>query len=261
MLAREIGFHNINIDLISSLPGQSVKDWEATLERVIDFSPEHISAYSLIIEEGTPFYEKYGQDADFSKELPDEETDRFIYKRTKEVLEKHGYLRYEISNYAKPGYECKHNSSYWTRDEYLGLGLGAASLIKETRFHNTSDLTKYLKECLAYQENSNNWSCNNKQVKRVDTLLKDFIGIREEIEKLNLKQQMEEFMFLGLRMCKGIRLQIFEQKFHQNIDDIYGNEIKKLEEQKLIVKGQDNISLTEHGIDVSNYVFLQFIKD
>ena len=132
-LARAEGFRNINIDLMSAIPGQSLEDWEESLRNVAELDPEHISAYSLIIEEGTPFYEKYGEGR-HAEELPDEETERKMYWRTKEILDSYGYERYEISNYAKPGYACRHNLGYWDRTEYLGIGTGAASLIDNSRF-------------------------------------------------------------------------------------------------------------------------------
>ncbi|HCA69983.1 MAG TPA: coproporphyrinogen III oxidase, partial [Lachnospiraceae bacterium] len=144
-LAREAGFHNINIDLMSSLPGQTVQTWENSLRTVTALKPEHISAYSLIIEEGTPFYERYGKGALHQGELPEEETDRLLYHRTKELLEESGYHRYEISNYARAGYECRHNSSYWIGTEYLGLGLGASSLFGGARFHNGNDIREYIR--------------------------------------------------------------------------------------------------------------------
>ena len=132
-LARAEGFGNINIDLMSAIPGQSLADWEESLRTVAELDPEHISAYSLIIEEGTPFYEEYGEGR-HAEELPDEETERKMYWRTKEILASYGYERYEISNYAKSGYACRHNLGYWDRTEYLGIGTGAASLIDNSRF-------------------------------------------------------------------------------------------------------------------------------
>lgn len=130
-LARGLGFSNINIDLMSGIPGQTERSWEETLREIIRLAPEHISAYSLIIEEGTPFWQMYGEDR---SGLPDEETDRSMYRRTKELLQKAGYERYEISNYAKPGYACRHNLGYWERTEYLGFGRGASSFLNECRW-------------------------------------------------------------------------------------------------------------------------------
>ena len=155
LLARELGFDNINIDLISSLPGQSIKSWENTLLTVAKLNPEHISAYSLIIEEGTPFYDLYGPEGIYKDRLMSEEDDRIIYKMTKEILSSCGYNRYEISNYAKPGYICRHNMAYWEGESYLGIGLGSASYIDHTRFNNTGSLIEYLNinELIGYKHN------------------------------------------------------------------------------------------------------------
>ena len=138
-LARECGFNNINVDLISAIPNQNMESWEKSLKKIICLNPEHISAYSLIIEEGTPFFEMYGEDSEREKELPDEEEERAIYHRTEELLNEAGYHRYEISNYAKEGKECQHNLGYWERKNYLGIGLGASSLMNNVIFKNTED--------------------------------------------------------------------------------------------------------------------------
>lgn len=231
-LARECGFENINIDLMSGLPGQNLKDWENTLQKVIQFHPEHISAYSLIIEEGTPFYIQYGQRGE---SILSEETDREIYQATKEVLMSAGYERYEISNYAKIGKECIHNLGYWKRTPYIGMGLGASSLWKETRYVNIENIEEYLKN-----ENSEKifW---------------------KESETLTKEQQMEEFMFLGLRMSQGVDLREFYQKFAVPIEKIYGEIINKLVDQSLIIQQKDRIFLTDYGMDISNYVFQHFL--
>lgn len=242
-LVRHIGFHNINIDLISAIPGQTAESWESTLRTVAELEPEHISAYSLIIEEGTPFYAQYGdgniRDVSFPP-LPDEDEDREIYQRTAAVLNEYGYHRYEISNYAREGYECRHNLGYWERKEYLGLGLGASSLIQECRFHNTADLGKYMQ---VYGD------AGNETEKPV----------LEEMEKLSAEDQMEEFMFLGLRRMAGISAADFRAAFGRDIMEIYGEKLIKLEKQGLITNSGDRIRLTERGIDISNYVFSEFI--
>jgi oxygen-independent coproporphyrinogen-3 oxidase len=198
-MARTAGFENINIDLMSSLPGQSPESWRRTLKRVVDLEPEHISAYSLIIEEGTPFYDLYEEDVlrrergETSILLPTEEEERQMYYDTKEILETYGYHRYEISNYAKTGYECRHNCGYWKRVNYRGYGLGASSLLDNVRFKNTSDLQKYLN--------------------------REFL--REEEEILTDREQMAEFMFLGLRLMEGISRHEFEETFGRPYDAVY----------------------------------------
>ena len=252
--ARRAGFDNLNIDLMSALPGQSPETWMDTLRRVAALEPEHISAYSLIIEEGTPFYDMYGETS-----LPTEEEDRLMYAQTKEYLAGLGYERYEFSNYARPGYACRHNSSYWKRTDYVGFGLGSASLCQNVRWSNTSDLQEYLR----FAERSG-----------FDTPLKT------NVNHLTIQEQMEEFMFLGLRMTEGVSDNEFRECFGKSIDQVYGNVIKKLEKEQLIVKEVISVSgsqkkegtlsktapaadirlrLTDFGVDVSNYALAEFL--
>ena len=254
-LARRAGFDNINVDLISAIPGQTCFSWENTLRTVAELGPEHISAYSLIIEEGTPFYERYGKGGGFPP-LPGEEEERAIYERTADLLEEYGYHRYEISNYAKDGYECRHNLGYWERKEYLGLGLGASSLIRECRFHNTADMEKYM---LVYGDagQEKGTEKNKTCVRRPET---DGQGsVTEEMERLSAEEQMEEFMFLGLRKMAGISCDDFQTAFGRDIRDIYGEKLTKLEKQGLIRSSGGRVRLTERGIDISNYVFSEFL--
>lgn len=247
-IVREAGFDNVNIDLISAIPGQTLESWEKTLRTAAGLAPEHLSAYSLIIEEGTPFYKMYGEESgtagaeDASNRqlpLPDEDTEREIYKITEQILNRYGYHRYEISNYAKEGYECRHNLGYWERKEYLGLGLGASSLVNEQRFRNTADMERYLK--LFGTDGSKAGE------------------VYEETEVLSAQEQMEEFMFLGLRKMKGISGAEFEKSFGRTLDEVYGDTIDRLQSQGLIERAGDELRLTERGIDVSNYVFAEFL--
>lgn len=236
-LVRKMGFDNVNVDIMSALPGQTVSDWEYTLKEILKLRPEHISAYSLIIEEGTPFYQNYAADEQRREEgeeplfLPSEETERAMYQLTGEMLLEKGYERYEISNYAKKGKECRHNIGYWTRKNYLGLGLGSASLVENVRFSNTSDLKEYLEE---------NFEPQDKEI-------------------LGRKEQMEEFAFLGLRMMKGISRGRFEELFGVEIEAVYGEVIRKMTAQGLLEQQAGNIFLTEEGISVSNYVMSEFL--
>lgn len=230
-LARSIGYDNINIDLISGLVDQSIKDWEKILRKVTNLNPEHISAYSLIIEEGTPLYNKYYQHE------PDEEEDRLIYRKTKEILQAKGYTRYEISNYAKKGYESKHNNLYWKRIPYLGIGLGSSSLINNTRFRNEQDIVKYIKKS------------------------KNHDLLHQDIKRLSKKEAMEEFMFLGLRIIEGIKKSQFKEEFAVSIEDIYGNIIEQSIKEGVIGENVDKIFLTDYGLDVSNYVLARFLLD
>ena len=235
--AREAGFDNISMDLISALPGQSLNDYMENVEAILALQPEHISSYSLIVEEGTPFYELYGEGKEKEADLPEEEVDRAMYAYTKSRLSEAGYERYEISNYAKPGYESRHNSSYWTSVEYLGVGLGASSLFTNARYHNETELLTYIEEVEAGQD------------------------VRREIERLVLEEQMEEFMILGLRCMCGVSRTEFQRRFGKPIETVYGSALKKLEKQELIMIDGDFVALTELGIDVSNQVFVEFIPE
>lgn len=258
-LARELGFRNINVDLMSALPGQTVASWEKTLCTVADLEPEHISAYSLIIEEGTDFYDRYRTEAPYAKELPDEETDRQIYYRTKQILEHYQYHRYEISNYAREGLECRHNNSYWVGTDYLGFGLGASSLLDGARFSNIHDIKKYINRLSEYQLNS-------KEHIRIGTMELSEISmgnslpeLRIEYKKLTREEQIEEFMFLGLRRCEGVRKEAFLDRFGESIEVFYGNELTELERKQVIEQVGDWIRLTDYGIDVSNIVLSEFL--
>lgn len=238
---RMAGFTNVSIDLMSALPGQTMETWEKTLKKVVMLRPEHISAYSLIIEENTPFFDRYGEDSSGNGEyppLPDEDTERQMYWFTQEYLQKHGYVHYEISNYGRPGFSCRHNLGYWNGTEYLGLGLGASSYVNHHRFHNEADLDRYLE--LDFQKAWEN-------------------GLYQDIEHLSPEARMEEFMFLGLRMMEGVSGSDFVKLFGQNMWNIYGDVIEKLEKEGLIKVRQPRIWLTERGIDVSNYVMAQFL--
>lgn len=256
-MARALGFSNINVDLMSALPGQTLSTWEDTLCKIVDLNPEHISAYSLIIEEGTKFYEKYGEGREGSKVLPDEDTDRLIYHRTKDLLKESGYYRYEISNYAKIGHECAHNISYWVGTEYLGMGLGASSLINGARITKMHDIKKYIQLCNSYNpayEVRNNLDKDNATKEVFDP-----IGIVEDMEVQTMEDRMEEFMYLGLRMCKGISKSTFSQRFHRSIESVYGKKIEKFKAEKLLIEEGDFLRLSEYGIDISNSILYEFL--
>jgi oxygen-independent coproporphyrinogen-3 oxidase len=236
-LARNCGFTNINVDLMSALPKQTLASYEETLNKVIALQPEHISSYSLIIEEGTKFWAFYGDEGTRLKDLPSVELDRSMYEKSKLILEDAGYFRYEISNYAKPSYECRHNIGYWKRTEYLGFGLGASSLYQNQRFTNTSELRDYIDKIT---ENQNCWC---------------------DIQSLSVKEAMEEFMFLGLRLCEGVSKHQFFDQFQRNLDEIYGEVLDKLRKENLIMEDGDKIKLTDYGVDVSNVVLAEFLLE
>lgn len=234
--ARRAGFENINIDLMSAIPTQTFESYVNTLSRIIELKPEHISAYSLIIEEGTSFYEKYYKDDEFEKLLPDEDTERKMYHYTKEYLIKNGYSRYEISNYAKEGYECRHNLKYWNRDDYYGFGVAAASLVRNVRYLNTADREDYIEKS------------------------GDISKIRIEENKLSINEQMEEFMFLGLRRTDGIDMEEFKNNFGKNLYEVYGDVVAKHIENKLLLNEDGRLFLTDRGMDISNYIMSDFLQ-
>lgn len=349
--ARMAGFTNINVDLMSAVPGQTVDSWKNTLKKIIMLKPEHISAYSLIIEEGTPFGEHYGceeerkqrekqerreamlcreadcgvkmdhaaeadrvvetdhaAEADCGVEtdhavesdrvvegnhraesdrvaegnhgaesghvveerieagsqgpiigdfwhgrdskkpdplyqwppLVDEEEERRMYHLTKTLLAEAGYQRYEISNYAKPGQECRHNIGYWTGVEYLGFGLGASSYVNGCRFSNVEDMKTY---------------------QNLDFSLDGLELLHGDIHTQSRKEQMEEFMFLGLRMTEGVSDAAFTQTFGVHMDSVYGGVIEKMVKHGLLVQDERNLALTDWGMDVSNYVMSEFLLD
>lgn len=238
--AREAGFDNINLDLMSALPGQNIETWSNTLKEAVSLGPEHISAYSLIIEEGTPLASLL--DSGELPDLPSEEEDRRMYHFTKQFLASEGYRRYEISNYAKAGYECRHNCGYWTGHEYLGLGLGASSCLGGERFRNPDKMNDYRKAV----NDTNEYDPVN--------------AMRRERQTLTREDRMEEFMFLGLRMTEGVSEKEFEKRFGVKMEDIYGGVLHRHLEQNVIRRTPDRrIALTEYGLDVASYVMADYL--
>ena len=256
-LARECGFSNINIDLMDSLPGHTAQKFYKTLMQVTRLAPEHISCYTLTIEKGTPFYDRYKFDVVKlhagmqTEELPMEDTSYQIGKMTQDVLAEHGYLQYEISNYAQKGYACKHNIGYWKRKEYLGVGLGAASLINEVRYSNMRGLPEYI-ETSSHIKTTGIW--DEKRKKQAEGT-----NLHASADILTRDAQMEEFLFLGLRMTEGIEKSRFYQAFGFTVDFVYGDVIEKLIWEGLIVETTTRLYLTEKGMDLNNYVAAQFL--
>ncbi len=230
-MARDAGFDNINVDLMSGLPGQSAVSWEQTLKKVIELGPEHISAYSLIIEEGTPFYEM--QD---SLNLPDEDEERLMYERTAKILRDYGYEQYEISNYARKGNACIHNIGYWTGIEYLGLGLGSSSMINNCRFCNTDNMEEYVDKSNCPKE------------------------LRRDVQELSVRDQMEEFMILGLRMNEGISEEQFLKRFQCSVEAVYGEILEKYISGGFLERERGRIFFTREGISVSNTILADFLE-
>ena len=231
--ARHAGFQNISVDVMTAIPGQNEQMLSSTLQSVIALGPEHVSAYSLSIERGTPFYEQFG---DIEGPVVGEETERKLYWMTVDMLKMSGYRHYEISNFAKPGYESRHNTGYWKRKHYLGMGLGASSCLPsaggDERCRNTTNLDTYLANPLT----------------------------REETTILTRKDMIEETMYLGLRMMDGVDTDAFSDRFGVSVRSIYADVIDDLVAQGLIYEGASSISLTDMGIDYGNYVFAKFLK-
>lgn len=231
--ALDIGFKNINIDLMYALPNQKTQEWKDTLDKIIKLNPSHISAYSLILEEGTKLYDMY-QNKEF--ELLDEDTDINMYNYTIDTLKRHGYNQYEISNYSKEDLECKHNIIYWKCDNYLGLGPGASGFIGDTRYSNIEDICEYNK-----------------------CIMQNIRPVSEEIE-LTKKDKIEEFIFMGLRMNEGINIDVFKERFDTDFYDIYQEVMDKLIKRELVRFDGKNISLTQKGREISNSVFIEFLN-
>lgn len=252
-MARKSGFYNLNVDIMTGLPGQTLEKLMYTLQQVIGLRPEHISAYALIVEEGTPFYDRYKfdavkQHAGMKTEfLPDEDQEYRLYKMAQNVLKEHGYQQYEISNYAREDYACHHNKVYWQRKNYLGLGIGAASMVDNRRMTNISDIYGYMETCETLEQMDTTQ----------DILLQSVLW--QDVTELSKKDAMEEFMFLGLRMNEGVTRAEFQRQFSCSIESVYGEVIKRLREEQLLVMAEGRIFLTEKGMDLSNYALAQFL--
>ncbi|WP_341877431.1 radical SAM family heme chaperone HemW [Defluviitalea saccharophila] len=233
-LARSLGFDNINIDLMFSLPNQTLRDWMDTLKNVALLNPEHISCYSLTIEEDTPF----GQwEAEGRIKLNDAEADRAMYHYAGWYLNKMGYKQYEISNFSKAGFLSKHNLVYWTYKPYIGMGLGAHSFYNGERYHNTYNLDQYIK------------------------LSGSIAVLKEDAEKISLPMQYAEYIFLGLRLLEGISVEQFNHTFQVSFEKLFGKKIEKLVKLGLVENNKNIIKLTPKGLDVSNTVFAEFLPE
>lgn len=249
--ARRAGFNNINVDIMSGLPGQTIRSYVDTLTKVMEYAPEHISAYSLIVEEGTPFAE----DKEIQELLPSEVVDRRMYEVTKTLLGANGYDRYEISNYAKEGCECIHNMIYWTGGEYIGLGLGASSYFQGKRFDNLRSIEEYISIMDEFSQKS--YDTSNREQLYIETTRK----LRKNTTPIYIDSRMEEFMFLGLRMTCGVSREDFKERFNKDIYEVYGQVINHYIDQGLMATDSDRIFLTDKGIDVSNVILADFLLD
>ncbi len=249
--ARRAGFRNINIDVMSGIPGQDMHSYVDTLTRVMEYRPEHISAYSLQVEEGT----KLAQDENLLGMLPEEEVDRRMYAMTKKILRTNGYERYEFSNYCQPGFECRHNLVYWTGGEYIGFGLGAASLFKGERFSNLRDLDDYL-ELMSEVAKLMTPDVDLLQLYDAATL-----KLRCDNTAMYIDRRMEEYMFLGLRMIRGVSRTDFKERFNKEMFDVYGPVINKYVDDGFLRLEEDRVMLTDAGIDISNVILADFLLD
>lgn len=232
---REAGFENVSIDLMHSLPGQSLQQWRSELQYAIEINPEHISIYGLTVEEGTPFARLYPVG---NAELTDEDLSADMFELAHDLLTAAGFEHYEIANYARPGYRSEHNSGYWQRDGYLGLGVAAHSFLREgygVRFSNPDTLTEYSRSVLSGQ------------LAKVDEL------------RLTERDAMAEYMFLGLRLADGIDLTSFKREFGRSLESVYGGVPDDLAKLGLLRLSGGMISLTRKGVLLSNQVFGRFV--
>lgn len=232
-ILRSAGFDNLNLDLMMGLPNQRLKDWKETLDQALELDPEHLSCYSLIVEEGTPLCEKYQVG---ELKMPEEEEERRMYAVTLETLEQKGYLQYEISNFAKEGCECRHNLSYWDLSAYRGLGLGASSYIQGRRIRNACGLERYC-------------------------AVQNPAALEQVEEEASLKNAVEEWMFLGMRRIKGISEAEFEERFRMRPEKVYLKQLEELSQQGLIIRENGRIRLSRRGLDFANLVFEAFLLE
>lgn len=230
--ARKAGFNNINIDLIFGIPGQSQRDWEETLNNILILSPEHLSCYSLKIEEGTVFGERLQNGSIIPLE---DEDDREMYHYCVEILKKHGYIHYEISNFAKAGFLCRHNLVYWKEESYVGLGAGAHSFFEGERYSNLCSMDEYIFNIM------------------------NSLSIVENVETIDENEQIAEFMILGLRLMDGISINEFKERFNKDIFDQFGDKISGLTGRDLLIIDGDRIKLSGNGMDLANQVYMEFI--
>lgn len=231
-LARKIGFNNINVDLMFGLPNQSLEEWQETLKNVVALNPQHLSCYSLIVEEGTSFFKKFEEG---KLNLPSEDEEREMYLETVKYLREKGYTQYEISNFSKDNKECKHNLVYWDLDEYIGCGSAAHSYVGGIRYKNEENIEKY-----------------------IEAIFSKNTGVVEQHENF-IKDDMEEFMFMGLRKIKGISKKQFEKRFNVGIYEKYSDIIYKYVKDGFLVDKGDYIYLSSKGIEVSNIIMAEFL--
>lgn len=221
-------FDNISVDLMCAIPGQTKESFKRSLDKAFSLAPNHISCYSLILENGTPLYYEYEKGTLL---LPDEDDEREIYDIACREMEAHGYEQYEISNFAKSGYFSRHNMKYWQCREYIGVGLSAHSYLRGVRFSNTDNFSSYVKG--------------------------DFDS--EEKDILSKEDKMSEFMFMGLRMTGGISKSEFLNRFGENMEKVFQKPLSKFIKMGMIEEKGDRIQLSKQAISVSNQIMCEFI--
>lgn len=231
-MAREVGFENINIDLMFGIPNQNIHEWKETLNKVTELNPEHLSCYSLIVEEGTEFFKLYERE---KLSLPEEELEREMYWYTLEFLKKKGFNQYEISNFCKKNKECKHNLVYWNLKEYIGCGSSAHGYKDGVRYRNEEKVEEYIR-LISHKKNA----------------------IVEKKEN-SIEDDMEEYMFMGLRKINGISINEFEDRFKTSIHHMYETAILSNKNKGLLEENQGRLFLSPKGIEVSNIVMSDFI--
>lgn len=230
--AREAGFDNINLDLIFGLPGQSPEEWKETLEYAVRPGVTHLSCYSLKIEEGTVFAKK----VDNGELLPlEEELDRQMYADARKILVQKGFRQYEISNFARPGFECSHNLIYWRAEEYLGIGAGAHSYVDGSRFNNIYGVKEYIDKSASLEKR------------------------QENLQVIDRQESMSEYMMLGFRLLDGVNSKAFQARYGENPEEVFGEKLKRLLRMELVEQNTDNFRLTEYGLDIANRVFAEFV--
>ncbi|MGI6148262.1 MAG: radical SAM family heme chaperone HemW [Firmicutes bacterium] len=227
------GFTDFNLDLMFGLPGQTMADWQATLERAVDLAPTHLSCYSLIVEEGTPFYDLFSRDL---LDLPGEDTEADMYALARDVLQRAGYRHYEVSNFALPGNECAHNLLYWKNQPYLGLGSSASGRVGTMRYTNAADVPGYIAA----------WQHNQPNIAHVEALDKD--------------KEMDETLICGLRLLDGVSEAEFRERFGCSLWEVYPDQIKNLEERGLVQYRAGRLSVTTQGLFLGNVVYREFLR-
>jgi putative oxygen-independent coproporphyrinogen III oxidase len=230
--AREAGFQNISLDLMFGLPEQSLEDLHHTLHCALSLNPEHFSCYSLKVEEGTLFYHLAQKD---QLPLPDEEEELKMYQSLRSILREAGYEQYEVSNFAKPGRESRHNSIYWLNEEYYGFGTGAHGYLQKIRYANVKSVSELIR-----------------MIKRGERPVSESYVVTEQ-------EDMENFMILGLRMMKGVSRSRFQARYHKDMMDVYGTVVQKLAEQGLLKVEPERVVLTEKGLIFGNEAFAAFL--